>query len=72
MHRLYMAGTIKVWVMRSRWASCKNAAALNCGMMTSLPALSTRVVIKATKPVTWLKGTVATELSCGPKPMAIW
>ena len=46
---MYIAGTIKVWVMRSATASRRKSAALKAGMMTSLPAHRTMVVIRALK-----------------------
>ena len=68
-HRLYIAGTISACVMRSRAASGRNSAALNAGMITSLPALQMKVVISATSPVTCDSGTAATVQSPGPSAM---
>ena len=70
-HRLYMAGTMSVCVMRSRSASCRKDLALNDAMTISVAAQRTTVSTSATRPVTWLIGTEMTLRSAGPMPMQI-
>ena len=68
-HRLYIAGTISVWVIRSRASSATKAAALNAGTTTTVPPTRHIVAITAIRPVTWLAGTASAERSSGPSRM---
>ena len=64
--RLYIAGTIMVWLMRSAASSSTMAAASNSRIMTVRPPMPIMVWIRAQSPVTWLAGTTSSVLSPGP------
>ena len=66
---MYIAGTISECVMRSRAASCRNAAALNSRITISAAAARTIAAISAITPVTWLIGTATSARSCAVSPM---
>ena len=67
---MYIAGTMIVWVARSRTASARNSAALNTGRISSVPATRSIVISCAINPVTWLSGTHASERSAALRPIA--
>ena len=70
--RLYIAGTIRVWVMRSWVANSKNCLALNSCMIKIAPPTCTMVAMMAIKPVTWLAGTANIDESFSVKRIPYW
>ena len=62
-HRLYIAGTMIVKLMRSRATRDKNSAALKDGTINSVPPRPRVTIISPTSPVTWLNGTATAPRS---------